>query len=372
MKQRDRKLGLCVGVMLCALGAGLFGQPKNPSEPIADRNEIEGQLATKLESSEPVVARGEIRVTRTIHLTRAQGVTLRGDSAGGPWWPSGFAGTPTVLRWAGEPGGTMLVIDGSVNCTLEDLTLDGGGKAGVLVQIRSQPGFGSGGHRFERVTFRNADVAVRAGEAAGDFNCADVVYDQVTLINCGVGLQTLNDQSVNHHFRSLTARAVGTVLDIRRGGNVLVDGADVGTFDLLLRVGHGGPNAGTFRFEAGRFEMDGLNQRHARLVDAVGTWMADVVFDGCQETAGPINTRLQDNAGDPVCRIGPGAVVSMNHHLHSDRSYVSMSGGTYRDRFGRWPFIEPSDERHYSRKGGRLSVVEPTNRIGEPERGVQR
>lgn len=365
-------LGLLVaGVSALALTADV---PQTP-EPGMPTPEL---VAAKLAAGELVSlgAGGDLHIRETLTISRTAGGGIVGRS-GGKVVAGGWLGTPgTRIVWAGPEGGTVLHVDRSIDALIADLAIDGGGKAGVGVLITSGAGFGAGNMTLRRVTISGCGVAIQAGRAAGDINCADVAYDQVRLLSCVVGLRTLNDQSVNHHFRSLMAREVGVVFDFQRGGNLDVAGGDVGTFDLLLRVGHGGVNAAKFRLSSVRFELDGWSKRHARLVDAGSLpeyGMADVALVDCQESDGPLSELKLDNRSDPLFVVGRGAAVTTVRHVHGGRPVAQVAGGSYRDEQSRWPRSVPTAAANWRRSGaGRIRVVDAGDVFGNPLPGVNR
>ena len=281
---------------------------------------------------------GVYRINRTIKIDGMGPIRIEGESHGIFVRPrgDGFRAQPTRLVWTGEPGGTMLHISGSVGQAFSHIHFDGAGRAGRLVHLTARPGFGTGAQRFDRVLFSNADVAIQAGEREGDFNCADVLYDDVAILACNVGLRVVNHQSVNHFFKWLSVHQVQTAFDFQRGGNLLVDGWQAGTFDLMLRVGYGGPNAGIFRFVSGRPEMNGLTGRYARLAEVEPEDCAQVIFEATQETGGPYDAKLPDNAKDPVFRIGRGGMVVVRNHYHFRPAFELTGPGSYINQDSRW------------------------------------
>jgi hypothetical protein len=320
---------------------------------------------------------GIYRINKTISLDGVGPIRIEGESFGLHVNPKGggFRAQATRLVWTGPAGGTMILLNGAVGQSFSNLHLDGGGKARTLVQLSARPGWGTGNQRWTRVLFSDADTAIQCGTEEGEFNNADVLYDEVVFLNCKTGLRTMNHQSVNHHFRSFNAHQIETTFDFVRGGNLYVDGWAAGTFDLLLRVGYGGPNAGTFRFVAGRPEMNGSTKRYARLVDAEPKDSAQIVLEGTQETGGPYDDKLPDNSSQAVFRVGPRATVVVRDHYHM-RPALDMAGGVYRDRDSRWqnPIMEMifADKAAAARPAGRVDVTGAMDINGAPQADVKR
>lgn len=314
---------------------------------------------------------GVYRIDRTIRLEQLGPFRIEGEGYGDLFAPerTGFLSKPTRLLWTGPKGGTLLAIDRSIGQSFRDLQLDGGGTAGRLVHLTSAPGWGTGGQRFERVVLRHADTGIEAGAQELDINCDDLVVDQVRFVQLDTGFRTVNHQAVSFHFRSLTVQQVGTMFDFVRGGNLNVDGWAAGSFDLLLRVGYGGPNAGVFRFAGGRPEMNGRTRRRARLAEIEPFDSAEVIFEATQETEGPLDARLPDNSDEPVFRVGPGGSLIVRSHYHA-RPALRITGGSYRDENGRWAVPPPKlpPERKAGGAAPTIDIVNPRTLRGEPIR----
>lgn len=321
---------------------------------------------------------GNYRIHRTIRLAGLGPIRIEGEGWGAYTNPrgDGFRAVPTRLLWTGPQGGTMFHLDGSAGMSFSHLQFHGGERAGRLFLLTSRPGFGTSNIRFTRALFTAADVAIQCGIDEKDFNNADLVYDEVMFFGVGTGLRTVNHQSLNHHFRSLSALHVGTVFDMERGGNLNVDGFAAGAFDLLLRVGYGGWNAGTYRFTAGRPEMNGRTRRHARLVEATPTDICRVVFEATQESMGPIDEKLPDNADEAAFKVGKGASVILRDHYHA-RPVLEQTGGLFRDIDGRWNGedlgrIAASGNSSGRAGAGRVEIVRPSDATGVPLEEVRR
>lgn len=329
---------------------------------------------------------GNYRINRTIRLVGLGSIRVEGESVGAfsTLRPGGFRAVPTRLLWTGEPGGTMFHLDGSVGQSFSHMQFHGGGtpdrrgRAGRLFLLTSRPGWGTCCQRFTRVLFTEAEVAIQCGLEEMEFNNADIIHDEVSFTGVDVGLRTLNHQSLNHHFRSLGIFGVGTAFDMQRGGNVNVEAFAAGTFDLLLRVGNGGWNAGTFRFAAGRPEMNGLTRRHARLVEAMPADTCRVVFEATQESEGPLDQSLPDNSADPAFKVGRGASVILRDHFHY-RPAVECTGGVFRDIDGRWNpealqqlAAAPAARPGVAAQAGRIEVVSPTTSDAVPLEPIPR
>lgn len=317
---------------------------------------------------------GVYRINRTIRIDGLGPIRIEGEGQGDFFNPegTGFKSQPTRLIWTGEQGGTMLSIDYSIGLSFSHMQFDGRGRAGKLLQLRSKPGWGTGNLRFTRVVFRAADIGLQCGESDMDGNCADNVYDDITFVGCKIGLKTVNHQSVNHHFRSLGVQQCGVALDFEHGGNLNVDGWSATNFDLFLRVGTGGPNAGIFRLVAGRPEMSGLTKKYAKLLEAKDLHSCNVIFEATQETGASYNDRLPDNSAEPVFEIGKYVTLTLRNHYHF-RPSVKMEGGVYVDEHGRWDMnLAPEDPSQSQMNGGEVRIVSPRNLVGEALKELKR
>jgi hypothetical protein len=305
---------------------------------------------------------GIYRINRTIRVDGLGPFRIEGEGHGDLFNPdgTGWKSQPTRLLWTGPAGGTLLSLDYSVGQVFSNLQFDGNNKAGRLVQWRFKPGWGPGNQRFERVVFRGAEVAIQVGEDAMDHNCGDLVFDECSFVFLGTAFRAVNHQAVNHYFRTLSAHHVNTVFDFQRGGNLNVDGWTAGTFDLLIKVGVGGPNAGMYRFAGGRPEMNGRTKRYARLAEVVPEHSADVIFDCTQESGGPFDDKLPRNDNEPAFRVGPGGNVTLRNHLHQRPAIELVNGGgRFRCENGRWmvPLPDPAAV-------ARVSTAAPTSDPG--------
>lgn len=366
--------------VLLVIGLGIrlaLAQPAPDLPQIPNEGSV-AEVRGKLAAGELVELRGgDLVVRETLVLSRSAGGGLLGR-VGGKVVGGGWIGTPgTRIVWGGpEGGGPVVQVDRSIDAVIADLAIAGERRAAVGVLVSSAPGWGSGNLSFERVTISGCGVAIEAGQNPGDINCADIVYDRVRFIDCAVGLRTNNDQSVNHHFRSLVARDVGVVFDFVRGGQLVVEGGDVGSFDWYLRVWRGGANAAKFRSSGVRFELDGWSKRHACLVDAGGLRdydLADIAFVDCAEAAGPLSGAKTDNGADPLFVVGRGATVTTQRHIHSGRPVARVTAGSYRDEQSRWVYTAPGANRNWQRSGeGRIRVIDPSDVFGNAVEGVNR
>lgn len=304
---------------------------------------------------------GVYRINKTVRISGMGPFRIEGEGYGDWFNPtgSGFKCQPTRLLWTGPDGGTMLHIEKSIGQSIYNMQLDGNRKAGKLIHLTAEPGWGTGNQRFERVVFRDSDVAIQCGAREDEFNNGDIVYDEVAFVGCNTGLRVVNHQSVNHYFHTLYIQHTGLALDFQRGGNLFVSGWSGGTFDLLLKVGYGGPNAGIFHFLGGRPEMNGKTQRYARLVEAEPQDSAHVIFEGTQETGGPYDMKLPDNKDAAAFKLGPRATVNVRYHYHM-RPALESTGGTYIDENSRWHGA-PADQFAARRPAGRVEISQPAD-----------
>jgi len=306
------------------------------------------------------------RINRTIRIEGVGPLRIEGESAGDPFDPekSGYKCRPTRLLWTGPQGGTMLHINDSNGPGFSNILFDGGARAGTLVQLNARPGWATGNLRFERVSFCNADIGIQCGTDEKEVNCADLVLDEVAMVRLKTGLRVNNEQSVNHHIRTLGFYRVGTVLDFERGGNATVVGWGGSAFDLFMRVGKAGPFNGTFLLAGGRPEMVGISKRYARLLetsDQLDT--CDVTFQSTQETGGDFDDKLEHNDADPAFVLTKGATLTVQNHAHY-RPFVSMNGGVARSVNGRWHF-DPNMPAAVKATGGDVAIESPRDLKGK-------
>ncbi|MHB1767801.1 MAG: hypothetical protein ACYCUV_08100 [Phycisphaerae bacterium] len=220
------------------------------------------------------LGRGVFQIARTISIKKAVGVRIEGVGGCnpqncGPGWSDIKRAVGTCLKWAGHHGGVLLEILASPDISLSRMELNGGGTAGVLVQIETLYGWPSTATQINNATFRAAEVGIQLGYPAHPHgvNNDECTFAQIKL-SCGVGIRVCNDQSVCHRVSHVDSSCpIG--IEILQGGSMVVDRfiqSGAGTDRVGIAFRGGGPNAATLsisnaKLEAGRLlECGGANQ----------------------------------------------------------------------------------------------------------------
>jgi hypothetical protein len=232
---------------------------------------------------------GKYRVTRTLVVPSACGLTIRG---GGQTYDQRVTGHwgGTTLVWDGPAGGTLLRGEGATCFTVCDLSLvgrpkpDGPGRAGILMHCALKAGWGAGHWTVRNVSGTDADVGLQFGTNEEDGVCSDSLLERVIFTRCGDGMKVVNNQGVVYVANYFGADHCQRPIHFARGGNLQVNTASI-TGGGEIRFGGGGPNVATsvltnVRAEGGltvtvgpyrRVEFNGLN-----LADPPGPFQVDV------------------------------------------------------------------------------------------------
>jgi hypothetical protein len=161
------------------------------------------------------------------------------------------------MKWVGHVGGTILEILASPDISLGRMEFDGGGTAGVLVQIETLYGWPSTALQVKDAVFRNAEIGIQFGTLAHPHG---VNNDECTFesIQCytEIGARICNDQSLCHRFSHVDNYSrIG--IDIRQGGCISIDrliqsGPDKDRIGVAFSGG--GVNAATLSITNARLE----------------------------------------------------------------------------------------------------------------------
>lgn len=209
-----------------------------------------------------LLGRGVFQIAKAISIKKAVGVRIEGvggcnPNNCGPGWSDLKRAVGTCLKWAGHHGGTILEILASPDIALSRMEFDGGGTAGVLVQIETLYGWPSTSLQVKNTVFRNAEIGIQFGTLAHPrgVNNDECTFESITLYT-GVGVRICNDQSLCHRFSHVDNYSrIG--IDIRQGGCIIIDrliqsGSDKNRVGVAF--GGGGINAATLSITNARLE----------------------------------------------------------------------------------------------------------------------
>jgi Pectate lyase superfamily protein len=205
---------------------------------------------------------GHYLVSKTLIIEYAQGLIMRGEGCMG--YKANYGTnktTQSVLIWNGEPDGILLHSIGSFSGSYEDIAFAGKKvnspeekQAGILFLSTGVKGFGNMLHSFSNVSFSYAKVGLQMGsENSVDMCNSDMVFNSIYFGFLDSGIKTCNTQAVDYTFNFVFGLKVKTVFDFRKGGNLLVNTAQL-TCSNLLYIGENGSNSCTYMFNNVRIE----------------------------------------------------------------------------------------------------------------------
>jgi len=276
---------------------------------------------------------GTYRITRTLLLEAQQGRTIRGAGCT-KFEPQPARGAQvTLLAWDGPPGGVLLETVGIGGCSFERLNLAGVlpakrkellqrnqpvPQAGILYLGRSGRGYGNMLNRLTAMTFFHADVGLQMARDQGEVCASDMLLQNLTLVTLGTGFKVVNDQGVNYLFNFLFATECDRVLHFERGGQVLVQNAQITCCGLFLDIGGGGRCNGVFLCQ--NVHLEGAGRRGAeqrwRLLRVAPHWeQVNVGFTGFVDAQWYWAKNQSATRELPLCEIGPGASVTFQNSI---------------------------------------------------------
>lgn len=265
---------------------------------------------------------GLYRITSTLDVGMTSGRGLIIEGAGGrPIEASGFdeKKATTTFVWDGEEGGVLMLATGVSGLVIRDLSFDGSGKKGVLFKARHIKGWGNMLNMMENVHFYRAATGIQMGSEQGEHTNSDYAFHYLTFRSLDNGLLVKNDQGVDFLFNYIFALSVKTVLNFERGGNLLVNNAQMTNCPLFLNIEGGGRNVGTYIASNVRIEWDkaGTNRRGQLLRSTPKYKQAVVRFTGFTDAQWGWPSNQTESRGIPLMEIGPGTSVVMESSLLS-------------------------------------------------------
>jgi|GEM_PF-1834333 len=300
--------------------------------------------ATARDGGALYIPAGKYVITRTLEIEKARGLKLYGDGASGLQPPGapfpGDRDSSSSLVWHGRPGGTMIETRGCGGISMNGLTLCGTGAAkpdkdgaGVLLQLRNVAGFGQMVNSIDNVSFLFAGTAIRAGAESAEHTCSDMHFNNILFRGVRTGFQVMNDQGVDFTFTFLFCLDVGTALDFQRGGNLLVNTAQMTNCDLFLNIAGGGRNAGVYLLNNVRQEAtsNGGADKRDTLLRSYPCWkLAQVKFVNFNDVQWNWRNNHTPDRDKPLCDIGPGSAVVFESSIFNS-PLANLTGATDAD-----------------------------------------
>ena len=297
------------------------------------------QAATSANGGSLYIPAGKYLISQTLKIEKTRGLKIFGDGFSGLQAPGrpfpGDRNSSSNLIWNGPRGGTLMEIHGSGGFSLQDIVLSGSNKpdkdddcAGILIHMRNVPGFGQMINTIANVSFFFADTALKMADDTQEHTCSDIHLSNILFRGLNTGFQVVNDQGVDFTFTFLFANDVKTVLDFQRGGNLLVNTAQMTNCDLFLNISGGGRNAGVYMLNNVRQEATdggGTKKRDALLRSYPVHRQALVRFTNFNDVQWNWRNNHTPQRNKPLCDIGPGTTVIFESSIFNS-PLASLSG----------------------------------------------
>jgi hypothetical protein len=223
-------------------------------------------------------------------------------------------GSPSVLAWSGVEGGAMFDMDGVLGFDFAHMTFLGrpsgvGSRAGYFWKAVYDPSSGAGEATFDSCSFEDFDTVFKFGEG-GTIGSGGTVWQKCQASDCGVFLETTNNNAVGLSFNEFSGNRISTVMKGTEGGgglsvrtmnlaqcNTEATGTTGWLFDL-----NPGAGAGAILFDGIRIEQ---GTRHFLRVNQSGL----VSVRGLEEP--------QDNTAQTLFKIEGATVIVCDSRLVS-------------------------------------------------------
>jgi len=174
---------------------------------------------------------GVHEIGSSIVIRQRRCITIVG--AGGNETPRPSPNTPegSVLRWAGEPSGTLLLLRGVENLTLQEVTLDGRNKrAGIGIDVQTSPTIDTSSLLLRRMGIAYCQTGVRIGSPGASNNDTSVIED-ITFRSNDNAVVFDSNQAVGWNLRDCHFIRNGTGVRLASGGGFLMLGCSFGVND---------------------------------------------------------------------------------------------------------------------------------------------
>jgi hypothetical protein len=286
---------------------------------------------------EVFIPAGYYLINKPLVIAGTQHLILGGAGGGGfgvPFMRAQPRDTGTYLIWAGKSGGTLLKMAWSGSNTIENLVLEGcdyrrgnhAPRAGILLHMVSRNGGGTMIQHISGVSFSDAKVGLQMGGGSETLHNtdSDILFDYLTFRNLDTAFRTTHEQAVDYLFNFVFGLQCGTVFDFKRGGDVMVNNAQLTSCSLAVNIQGGGMNSGTYLFNSMRCE--GL-RRGTKWGSHAGRWQILRAYPGGEALVRFTNFddvqwywfKMPDPGQKriPLCSIGPKTTVVFNTSIFS-------------------------------------------------------
>lgn len=275
---------------------------------------------------------GHYLISKTLVIQDTTRLILRGAGAGGFGVPYMFnkpRSNGTDLIWTGKAGGTLMELRWSGSIIIKNLVLDGrddrhgvhASQAGILLHMVSKIGGGTMIQHISNMSFIDAKVGLQMGGGKHETmaNCdSDILFDFLTFRSVDVAFETTHIQAVDYLFNFVFGLDCGTVFDIKAGGNLMVNNAQLTSCVLAVNIQGGDKNSGTYLFNNMRCEgrrrgTTNANPGRWQILKANPSGQALVRFTNFDDVQWWW-FKMPDAREKliPLCEIGPKATVVFN------------------------------------------------------------
>lgn len=288
---------------------------------------------------------GLIRLDTTVTLSVVRSAVIRGTgcarnnaTGASPRKHGNVEQAGTYLYWGGGSSASpMLDLAGAAHIHWEDMalylepTVASGAAAAIGVKFTRVVGQGTSGHYFENVVVSSLTQGVgtgfKYGDAVGDFS-----NDTSLFVNCehnllAIGHHHVNDQSVEFTHICPRFRAVDTFFKFDEGGALHVYGLqgqdDVAGHDaVIVYVGHGTRNAGTFNVYGGYIDRQGDSQYYTLFELGPDTINTQCYASGFRLNPMSSGGFVMDGTERAFIEARPGTQVLLDSCMCDDQSIV--------------------------------------------------
>lgn len=270
---------------------------------------------------------GRYIISETLKLDRAFGLIIRGEGAMG--YKAGYSNgltSQSILIWNGKPDGILFHAIGCFGNSYENLAFHGKGpgmtqdsRAGILFLNTTLKGCGNMINRFSNISFSHAKIGMQMGSKdTQKSNDSDINFESVHFGTLDVGFKTYHEQAVDYTFTFVFGLNCKTVFDFQRGGNILVNTAQLTNCNTVLYIGRCGANNGLFLLNNVRLEASSkwLQQglRGQLLKTNKNVDFAIIRFNNyCDAQWFWFKQKPQPQT--PLCEISPGVYVEISNSV---------------------------------------------------------
>lgn len=268
-----------------------------------------------------IIPAGTYRITETISLLPEHyGLQLVGEGSVLPNGPYGsLVPRSAKLLWGGEKGGVLLQARAVKHLRAENLILDGGKSARILVRVNSidqnnsdeswikkYGACGAGGFFFQHVKLQHAETGIVLSDDS--YICSDTSsFINLMMEKLETGFEARSEQNLAYYFERPDIGYVGTAFKFIGGGSVTAIGVNCHHTDVVFDIEKTGINSGTYELVNVRPEQ-GARQKGKRPVSLKASGEVNVHMVGLQTLANEVMGPNPD-LETPALILGPSANV---------------------------------------------------------------